>query len=515
LYPSGLAKIPHLEGGSHLAHFFASGDDLRDVVVPYLKAGLENNERCLWVTGQAFNAEQARSALRAAVPDLDRRERREQIEIVNGDQWYAAGDKPKPNELAGQLLQRAEGALSAGYAGLRTNGNCAWVADHQWADFLDYERLVQKAVRGRPMVCVCSYCVDRLRDGSQFEVMDCHDLALPSPSRLPRVVRPTMRQYLKEFPEATFGLAMKASQMGTWRYTIADNICIYDDNAQQLYGLTEARFLHDAEGVKTKFHPDDMDLMWSRVGKALDPRGDGRYDVEYRVKQLDGSWRWLSAWGIVEFDGEGPERKPVAISGASRDLTDQKRAEELQRLLLNELNHRVKNTFATIQAITAQTLRLARDLPSARKALDDRIRSLAQAHDLLMMRSWAGANLMDIVTRALNAFAASQIEVSGTGIEIPPKHALASSLILHELATNATKYGALSRPEGRVSLEWRMQGGMLHLDWQEREGPPVAPPTHRGFGSRLLGELVANDLGGETKLIFDPVGVRCAIAMQM
>ena len=197
---------------------------------------------------------------------------------------------------------------------------------------------------------------------------------------------------------------MIASDMGTWRYTLADNICVYDENAQRLYGLTEARFLHDEEGVKAKFHPDDLELMWSRVAKALDPEGDGRYDVEYRVKQLDGSWRWLSAWGLVEFEGEGPERKPVAIAGASRDLTELKQAEELQRLLLNELNHRIKNTLATIQAITAQTLRAARDLPSAREALDRRIRSLAQVHDLLTVRAWTGANLTDVVARALDAF---------------------------------------------------------------------------------------------------------------
>ena len=148
-----------------------------------------------------------------------------------------------------------------------------------------------------------------------------------------------------ERQQRTFDLAMTASKMGTWRYTLADNICIYDENAQRLYGLTEARFLHDEPGVKAKFHPDDMDPMWARVAKALDPEGDGRYDVEYRVKQPDGSWRWLSAWGLVEFEGKGAERKAVAIAGASRDLSQMKQAEELQKLLVNELNHRVKNSW--------------------------------------------------------------------------------------------------------------------------------------------------------------------------
>src|SRR5262249_22128717 len=158
-YPSGLDTIPRLQSGSHLAHVFATGTDLRDVLVPFFKAGLENNERCLWLTGAAFDAEQARSALRAAVSDLDRRDRDKQIEIASGDEWYASGEKPRPADLVGRLLQRAEDALGRGYAGLRTSGNCAWVARDQWSDFLDYEARVQEAVRGRPMVCLCSYCV--------------------------------------------------------------------------------------------------------------------------------------------------------------------------------------------------------------------------------------------------------------------------------------------------------------------------------------------------------------------
>jgi PAS domain S-box-containing protein len=318
-----------------------------------------------------------------------------------------------------------------------------------------------------------------------------------------------------EGQQRTFDLAMVASQMGTWRYTLADNICVYDENAQRLYGLTEERFLHDEAGVKAKFHPDDMDLMWSRVEQALDPQGDGRYDVEYRVKQLDGSWRWLSAWGLVEFEGDGADRKPVAIAGASRDLTERKQAEELQRLLLNELNHRVKNTLATVQAIAWQTLQTARDLPTAREALDRRIRSMAQAHDLLTSRAWTGASLMDVVTRTLEAFPPAQVDLSGRAVELPPKHALALSMALHELATNATKYGALSRTEGRVTVQWRVQDDLLHLVWQESEGPAVVAPVRKGFGSRLLEDFLVRDLGGATKLAYDPAGVRCTITARL
>jgi PAS domain S-box-containing protein len=477
-----------------------------------------------WVTGQALDAEQARAALRAAVPDLKARERRKQIEIVNGNKWYAAGEKLRPPELVSGLLQREQDALGLGYTGLRTNGNCAWVSQDQWADFLEYESLVQKAVRGRRMICMCSYCNNHL-DGSHFEIMERHDLTVPSALRSPpsrsAPVNPAklvkdladereLRQTL-ELQKRILDLAMTASQMGTWRYTLADNICIYDENAQRLYGLTEARFLHDEQGVKFKFHPDDLELMWSRVAKALDPGGTGQYDVEYRVRQHDGSWRWLSAWGLVEFEGEGPERKPLAIAGASRDLTEMKQAEAQQRLLLNELNHHVKNTLATIHAITAQTLRGAPDLPSARQAVEQRIRSMAQAHDLLTMRAWTGASLTDVITRALNAFSPAQVTMSGPYLDVTPKHALALSLAVHELATNAIKYGSLTRGEGRVAVQWFVQEGLLTLHWEERGGPTVTPPTRKGFGTRLLEDILIRDLGGSTELYYDPSGLRCTI----
>ena len=251
--------------------------------------------------------------------------------------------------------------------------------------------------------------------------------------------------------------------------------------------------------------------MWARVAKAVDPNGDGRYEVEYRVKQPDGSWRWLSAWGVVEFEGDGAARKPVAIAGASRDLSELKRAEETGRMLLNELDHRVKNTLAIIQSIVLQTLRGATDLEAARKAVDARIISLAAAHDLLTQRSWSGADVADVVARALAPFAAGRVAVAGPSLDISPKQTLALSLALHELATNAAKYGALSAPEGRIELSWEARDGKLHLDWRESGGPRVVPPSRRGFGSRLLEGGLFRDQNENTRLEFAADGVRYSI----
>ena len=338
-------------------------------------------------------------------------------------------------------------------------------------------------------------------DGSVVGAINCfQDVTLEHEMRL-----------TLENQQRTFDLAMIASKMGTWRYTIADNICIYDENAQRLYGLTEARFLHDKDGVEAKFHPADRELMWARVAKALDPEGDGHYDVEYRVKQLDGSWRWLSAWGLVEFEGHGPKRRPVAIAGASRDLSERKQVEELQRMLANELNHRVKNTLATVQSIVNQTLRGAADIESGRSAVSARIVALAGAHDLLTERSWTGADIADLVGHAVAPFVTGQIALDGPSLDISPSQALALSLALHELATNAAKYGALSRPEGRVELRWFVQNNLLNLSWRESGGPQVVPPTRRGFGSRLVEHALSRDLDGQTRLEFAPEGVRCWI----
>ena len=320
---------------------------------------------------------------------------------------------------------------------------------------------------------------------------------------------------LFEHQKRIFDLAMNASQMGTWRYSIADNICVYDENAQRLYGLTEARFLHDEEGVKSKFHADDMELMWSRVSKALDPAGDGRYDVEYRVKQLDGSWRWLSAWGLVEFEGEGPDRKAVAIVGASRDLTDRKQAEQLQRLLLDELGHRIKNMLARVQAVADQTLKGAQDLPSAREVLNRRICSMAGAHDLLTSRNWSGADLSEVVARALDGFNSTRLDVSGSHVELSERQTLAFSMALHELVTNATKYGALSNSVGTLTIGWKVEGEMLRFCWSESGGPPVTTPGTRGFGSRLLERVVVSDLRGDVELDYNSRGLRCTISAPM
>jgi MEDS: MEthanogen/methylotroph, DcmR Sensory domain len=177
--PSGFDAVPALQWGSHFGQLYETDADLRDLLVPYFKAGLENNESCFWVTGAPLRAEDARTALRAVVPDLDAREKRRQIEIRDADDWYDAADTIKPQDIVADLLRREAEALRRGYLGLRTNGNCAWVGASQWDDFQAYEGLVQKAVRGRRMICMCSYCLDHSQTTEMLDISGRHDFMLP------------------------------------------------------------------------------------------------------------------------------------------------------------------------------------------------------------------------------------------------------------------------------------------------------------------------------------------------
>ncbi|WP_374575896.1 sensor histidine kinase [Phenylobacterium sp.] len=201
------------------------------------------------------------------------------------------------------------------------------------------------------------------------------------------------------------------------------------------------------------------------------------------------------------------------FTGIMRDVTERTRTEERLRLMVNELNHRVKNTLATVQSVALQTLRNAVSLDSARTALNERLLALAKAHDVLTRESWDGADLADIVASAIEAHgAAARVKAEGPHVRLQPKPAVALAMALHELFTNAAKYGALRHDDGVIHLTWSAGGapGALRLVWQEHGGPAVAQPKRRGFGARLIDGL-ARDMAGAATLEFRPEGLRCVV----
>jgi PAS domain S-box-containing protein len=196
------------------------------------------------------------------------------------------------------------------------------------------------------------------------------------------------------------------------------------------------------------------------------------------------------------------------VSVVLNDVTERREAEERRRLLVNELNHRVKNTLATVQAIAAQSLHDCP--PDTRERFLGRLLALARANDVLVTHDWQDASLAAIAEQVASPWG-GRLRTSGPPLSIPPKAAVALALALHELATNAAKYGALSVANGRVDLAWSAEGETFRLAWRESHGPPVSRPVQSGFGDRLIRRGLAAELRGEVTLDFLPTGVVCEV----
>ncbi|MGJ4802439.1 sensor histidine kinase [Luteimonas sp. SDU82] len=262
-----------------------------------------------------------------------------------------------------------------------------------------------------------------------------------------------------------------------------------------------------------RIHPDDRDRAleaMQRARQTLTP-----YQSQHRVTLRAGEWTWIESRAVPVHGDDG---NVVEWFGAATDVTQRVRHEEHLRLMVDELNHRVKNTLAIVQSLVAQTLRNCADGAQATALIESRLRTLATTHDMLTREKWAGASVEEIVRVAMGQCleaGSPRLDAQGPTVQLDPRRAVALSMALHELCTNATKYGALSVAEGRVRIHWSLEdeaaGARLLLEWRESGGPPTRPPERGGFGTRLLQRGLQHDLGGKVILDFNPEGLRCRI----
>jgi PAS domain S-box-containing protein len=306
--------------------------------------------------------------------------------------------------------------------------------------------------------------------------------------------------------------AAEAAQFGAHEYDVVNDRTMRSPQFLAILGADPADATATFETGLDFVHPDDRASTRQRKRQILDDAVD-RYELEYRIRRHDGQVRWVMDRGRVIRDGAG---KALRVVGVVLDITDKKEAEQRQYLLFDELNHRVKNTLSIVQALAQQTLRTNPDPVQFADAFADRLDSLARAHSLLTNDSWRGATLKDIVTTALAAFVDEgiPIEIGGDPVLVPANTTITLSLMLHELATNAAKYGALSSSGGRLSIGWSVipsgSSSAIDLHWREEGGPPVEPPRSRGFGSRLLATS-AQQLGAQFEIEYAAQGVRCRL----
>jgi two-component sensor histidine kinase len=240
--------------------------------------------------------------------------------------------------------------------------------------------------------------------------------------------------------------------------------------------------------------------------------------TSYRFIRPDGREIWLEEISKGEFDATG---RLVRVKGLALDITERKHAEEHQRVLMAELDHRVKNILACVAAVAKNTLERSRPPKELVQALDQRIQSMADAHTMLSQSHWRGVSLADLVRRQLAPYATeTNIVIDGPDITLTAAPTQALAMVLQELVTNAVKYGSLSTPYGKVSVNWDYRdsangGPRAVIAWRETGGPTTTAPSHFGYGTHLIRELIPHELGGIVNLVFAPEGLRCDIEIPL
>lgn len=315
--------------------------------------------------------------------------------------------------------------------------------------------------------------------------------------------------------EQQLEFALAAGRMASWQLDMASGRITASEYGRTVFGLGPNDPFDRYEDLVARVHPDDRQPRQAAIDRAIAAGGD--LEIEYRTLAPSGKIAWILARGRTA----GEDGEVTRIAGVSLDITDRKEAEEHQRLLLDELNHRVKNTLATVQSIAMQTHRAVEHPSAFSETFIDRIHALARAHELLTEGAWQGALLSDVIGRTLALHVidgdAGRIELTGPAVRLGPNAAVTLSMAFHELGTNAMKYGALSNAAGRINIQWAVdgEGRDLVIEWRESGGPPVATPTRRGFGSRLIEQGLKREMGGEADLGFLPGGLCCHIRLPL
>ncbi|MEZ0167269.1 sensor histidine kinase [Microvirga sp. TS319] len=307
--------------------------------------------------------------------------------------------------------------------------------------------------------------------------------------------------------ETRYRLALEAADLGTWQIDLEKKQVLWDEGTCALY-----RILHDGSlnlplsQVIDMIHPDDRDEVQARIAKACDPQWDGHYESEYRAILPDGKLRWFRSVGQAFFAVDGDKPHAVILSGVVSDITERHAFEEAQQLLTRELNHRVKNLFAIANGMVSMTARTAKDPKEMATALRGRLSALSRAHELVQPASAIAqgsgtdvdlARLCEAVLEPYRQSSSDRVDIQGPSVRVGSNTTTSLALVLHELATNAAKYGCLSNPEGRLAIRWTVHNETVDLHWTEGGGPTVeSKPDFEGFGTQLSQRSIAGQLGG-------------------
>jgi PAS domain S-box-containing protein len=301
-------------------------------------------------------------------------------------------------------------------------------------------------------------------------------------------------------------LALNAAQLGWWQYDPRRRVVSGDARSQEIFDVTADATAIDE--IKKRVHPDDAERLWTVRETALDPADPKPQAIEFRLQRESGEVRWLEVHWLAYFEGAGRDGPSASVVGTVADITERREREEKEHLLMREINHRAKNMLSVVDSIAHQTA--TRSPEDFIERFSERIQALSANQDLLVRNEWNGVEIKDLARAQLAHFAdliGSRITVHGPKLRLNPASAQAIGLALHELATNAGKYGALSTDVGRVDIRWGIDGDTLAMSWTEREGPPVSAPKRRGFGTIVMQAMTERSVDGAVHLDYAPSGL--------
>jgi PAS domain S-box-containing protein len=306
-------------------------------------------------------------------------------------------------------------------------------------------------------------------------------------------------------------LALAAGRMGSWDWDVITGECEWDAGQYRIFGVDPGQVQLSLDNVRPLIHPDDLVRIEKIVRKGT---AEGNtFQTEVRIVRPDGQTRWCICAAAMTTDRQG---KVTRASGVTIDITELKEAEERRTLLVREVDHRARNALAIVQSIVRMTR--SKSIESYVSTVEGRIAALSTAHALLAESRWEGASLNRLVDEELAPYRSGEYErimVGGPAVFLKPETAQIIALVLHELATNAVKYGALSEAAGKVELSWQCEQNKLNLQWQETGGPPVTPPTTKGYGTKVITASIQQQLGGTATFDWQPQGLSFAMSISV
>jgi PAS domain S-box-containing protein len=304
-------------------------------------------------------------------------------------------------------------------------------------------------------------------------------------------------------------LALAAGRMGSWDWDWVNGDWMWDEGQFRIFGVDSQGFVVNPANVQALLHPDDIGELRKAVVQFN--KGTRSYEAEFRIIRPDGEIRWCVGTAAATLDKAG---RVIRVSGVTVDITERKRAEERQNLLTREVDHRAKNALALAQSIVRLTR--GESVKAYMQAVEGRISALARVHTILSLSSWQGAEITKLVDEELAPYATGeQIAFSGSSIQLQPATAQTLAMALHELVTNSAKYGALSTLSGRLTIKWEVEGEILQMLWEERNGPLVEKPASRGFGTRSVIASIESQLGGQAEFDWRSEGLICRLSVPL